>query len=152
MTAPAITGPGHRIHRPGSGWFSYDGWTTLDQAATFARRSDAMTAIGLESELAGDRFVAVVGPGRDIRPWLEPVYRRCGKMLRDGRCMMDPDHRGRCSSAVHWCDSCGKARRGAHAFAHGPDGGDDETGQGLGFCFFCTVVAERQEFGLEVWT
>lgn len=62
----------------------------------------------------------------------------CARRLRGGgRCALDPDHRGRCSSVAFCCDACGKTYRGS-PYGHGPDeGGPDADPRGLGFCFPC---------------
>lgn len=36
----------------------------------------------------------------------------CDTTLRTGECVLDRDHRGRCSTVGFYCDGCGKMRRG----------------------------------------
>lgn len=36
----------------------------------------------------------------------------CETQLRDGQCEMDEGHRGRHTTVAHYCDVCGRMRRG----------------------------------------
>ena len=69
----------------------------------------------------------------------------CGRIMQTGEaCLMDPDHRGRCSASVFTCEGCGKTRRGS---AHSTDVvrlGDGSVDDVFEFCFMCSVV-EREE-------
>ncbi len=57
----------------------------------------------------------------------------CGKAMRDGYCVMDPDHRGRHTTVGFYCDACGKVRRGQPVGqAVDTDGVVDVV-----FCWFC---------------
>lgn len=51
-------------------------------------------------------------------------------------CLMDKDHRGRCSSVVFFCDGCQKTRRGIPAGYAYDDNGDVD----VVFCWFCQNV------------
>jgi len=59
--------------------------------------------------------------------------------MRDGACSLDTGHRGRCSTVTHYCDLCGKRRRGAspHAQEVNPFDGCIE----VQACWFCVRVA-----------
>ena len=66
----------------------------------------------------------------------------CGFTLRSGSCRLNPGHRGRHTTAVFYCDGCGKARRGRPAIAANVwvSGEIDDTFQ---FCFPCKVEDQR---------
>ncbi len=40
------------------------------------------------------------------------LQRYCEREMLTGECELDLGHRGRCSTVVFYCDSCGKMRRG----------------------------------------
>ena len=66
--------------------------------------------------------------------------RTCARAMRDGRCQMDPGHRGRCSTVTFTCDNCDKTRRGQPvAYARNPWDGVAEAQ----FCFMCVKVYRR---------
>ena len=57
----------------------------------------------------------------------------CGRSMRGGVvCVMDKDHKGRCSSVAWMCDGCGKMQRSAIA----GNGADGEA-----YCFMCVRPA-----------
>ena len=60
----------------------------------------------------------------------------CGKKLQTGFCGMDEGHRGRHSTVVFYCDSCGKMRRG-HPEGRALDSNGDVD---VEFCWFCINV------------
>lgn len=58
----------------------------------------------------------------------------CAHPMRDGRCTMDPGHRGRHTTVSFVCDGCDKARRGQPAaYALNQWDGVAEAS----FCFMC---------------
>ena len=60
----------------------------------------------------------------------------CLREMRTGRCLMDKDHRGRCSTVVFCCDDCGKTRRGQpHVEVENPWDGVIEAQ----ICFMCEL-------------
>lgn len=60
----------------------------------------------------------------------------CLKSLRDGPCVMDKDHKGRCTTVAFGCDGCGKMRRGRpYKEALDVDGVPE-----VQFCFMCIKV------------
>ena len=52
---------------------------------------------------------------RPMRKWTAPFAH--GTVEQHGYCLMDKGHRGRCSTVVFYCDSCGKARRGNPSYS-----------------------------------
>lgn len=68
----------------------------------------------------------------------------CERPLRGGgRCTLDADHRGRCTSVSFLCDGCSRRRPGVpHAC------GQVDTGmEGMQFCFLCAgPPAQRQYY------
>lgn len=69
----------------------------------------------------------------------------CLRPMRTGVCLMDKDHRGRCATAVHGCDACGKTRRGSTPASQAYDGNGDPD---VAFCWFCVHVAERSGYAV----
>lgn len=71
-----------------------------------------------------------------VRVDLAHPSRTCLKPLRDGPCLMDLDHRGRCSTVVFYCDGCGNTRRGQ------PDGKlvDDNGDTLVVLCWVCNNI------------
>lgn len=64
------------------------------------------------------------------------IWSKCEELLRDGYCVLDPDHRGRHTTVGFYCDACGKMRRGTpETMAHDADGVIDVV-----FCWFCVNV------------
>jgi hypothetical protein len=59
----------------------------------------------------------------------------CLADMRNGKCLLDPDHRGRHTTVAFYCDSCGKMRRGRPE-AHTYDANDDPT---TDHCYLCVV-------------
>jgi hypothetical protein len=71
--------------------------------------------------------------------WMVNTADTCMRQMRTGNCMMDKDHRGRCSTVVFYCDACGKRRRGQpDQILRDSDGVPD--GQ---FCWFCMFQSRR---------
>jgi hypothetical protein len=67
---------------------------------------------------------------------------RCGRPMRDGWCLLDEGHRGRHTTQVHYCDTCGKHRRGANAYAQSINPHDDVVEAEE--CWFCNQVVGPQ--------
>jgi hypothetical protein len=62
---------------------------------------------------------------------------------------MEADHRGRHSTVVFYCESCGKTRRGrphAVSVVRLSDGSIDDE---FGFCFMCVLTAEDRRIEAE---
>lgn len=58
--------------------------------------------------------------------WVDPT-KTCLHTMRDGLCLMDLGHRGRHTTVVFYCDSCGKTRRGSPY----------RSNEDADFCFMC---------------
>jgi hypothetical protein len=56
-------------------------------------------------------------------------------------CLMDKDHRGRCSSVVFYCEACNKTRRGRYYQAAFDGNGEVD----VVFCWFCVHVVNGQD-------
>ena len=62
--------------------------------------------------------------------------RSCNVALRTGSCALDPEHRGRHTTVVFYCDVCSTPRRGStpHVVVGVPYDED------FAVCFMCAVV------------
>lgn len=63
--------------------------------------------------------------------------RYCERQMRDGLCVLDLNHRGRCTTVGFYCDGCGRMRRGqpaAHATQLMSDGYHEPVAD---ICFMC---------------
>ncbi len=146
--APDPTGPGFRLHHPHLGWLTeavdtdftwrHTGWSDAHVFPT-AKAADKLGST-LAMFMAPERLphlVAVVGPNRNARLWSVSRWPSCASGLRTGRCRLDEGHRGRCSTAVVYCDGCGYKRGNTLAHVMVDGNGDPD----IGLCWFCVRVA-----------
>jgi hypothetical protein len=64
----------------------------------------------------------------------------CQKEMRDGKCVLDLNHRGRCTTVGFYCDGCGRMRRGQPYGVYQPLMADGYREHVADFCFLCIEV------------
>lgn len=85
-------------------------------------------------------YALVDDPEHRGRTCMVSRKRTCLREMRTGRCLMDEGHRGRCSTAVFYCETCGKARRGQPYRTEQVRLGDGSIDDEFSFCFMCARV------------
>ncbi len=68
----------------------------------------------------------------------------CGELLRDGYCVLDPEHRGRHTTVGFYCDLCGKMRRGSTPAAQLRDANGEVDVEACWFCVNVLGPAEEE--------
>ncbi len=81
---------------------------------------------------------------------LPRIWSRCEELLRDGYCVLDPEHRGRHTTVGFYCDLCGKMRRGSAPAAQLRDVNGEVDVEACWFCVNVLGPAEEDRIGREL--